>query len=58
MNGYQRKVRFSTDLQDVFDLLTATDAASRVKAIAQQHLDADTSIVIWYNMAGGDGVTI
>ena len=58
MNGYQRKVRFSTDRQDVFDLLTSADAASRVKAIAQQYLDADTHIVIWYNMAGGDGVTI
>ena len=54
----KRKVRFSTDRQDVFDLLTTADAASRVKAIAQQYLDADTRIVIWYNMAGGDGVTI
>lgn len=58
VNGYQRKVRFSTDSGDVFLALTADGNARRITAIARQHLGDDTRIVVWLNCSGGRGVIL
>ena len=58
VDGYQRKVRFSTDSPDVYDLITGDDNRRRIRDIACQHFDQDTRVCLWLNTEGGYGTTI
>ncbi len=58
VNGYQRKVRLSTDSREVFQQLTTPDTAQKAATIARQHLGEDIRLVVWLNIGGGDGLII
>jgi hypothetical protein len=58
VNGYQRKVRFSTDSREVFDNLRDEDATKKITAIARSHIGADVRLVLWLNLCGGYGIPL
>lgn len=55
VNGYQRKVCFSTDDCDFYIRLKQSDSRQVIRTIAQRYLDTDTRIVLWLNVGGGYG---
>ena len=58
VNGYRRKVRFSTDSGDVFLMLTGGGSPQRLMAVTQPYLGEDARIVVWLNVSGGRGVIL
>lgn len=58
VNGYQHKVRISTDSREVFDSLREDETKKKMVAITRQHLGDDVRLVIWLNLCGGYGVPL
>jgi len=58
VNGYQHKVRLSTNSREVFDSLNNIEAAQQISAIAGKYFDDTVRMVLWLNIGCGRGVTL